>query len=62
MSEQSIQELDRRLGHLEEEVRQLKERVGKEDTRPWWERIVGSHKGSETFAEIVRLGREIREK
>jgi hypothetical protein len=62
MSEHTIQQLDRRLAQLEEEVRRLKETVRKEENgKPWWEQIVGSHKGSEAFAEIVRLGREIRE-
>ena len=57
MNEQSVQELARRVQRLEEEVRQLK---GLADTRPWWEKIAGSHKDDPVFAEIVRLGAAIR--
>jgi len=57
MSEQSVQELAQRVQRLEEEVRQLK---GLADTRPWWEKIAGSHKDDPVFAEIVRLGAAIR--
>jgi hypothetical protein len=61
MSEQAIQQLDRRLSRLEAEVRQLKKMAGTEEKGPWWERIAGRHKGDRVSMEIDRLGRRIRE-
>jgi uncharacterized protein (UPF0335 family) len=57
MNNQSLKQLAERVQRLEEEVRQLK---GQADTRPWWEKIAGSHKDDPVFAEIVRLGAAIR--
>lgn len=62
MSNESIQELQARVARLEEEVQHLKgelERVT-QPKQPWWERIAGSHANDPVFAEIVRLGAEIR--
>jgi uncharacterized protein (UPF0335 family) len=57
MTEESYQQLVERVQRLEDEVRQLKQQG---DSRPWWEKIAGSHKDDPVFAEIVRLGAAIR--
>lgn len=63
MSEPTLRQLSERVTQLEEEVQRLKSKVCKDEQpeKPWWEKIAGRHKNSEVFAEIVRLGREIRE-
>jgi hypothetical protein len=56
--------VEQRLARLEDEVRKIKEQLGttSEDGEPWWKSIIGTHENDPDFAEIVRLGREIREK
>ena len=64
MPEPTLQDLMDRITRLEEEVRGIRAEVfkGEEQAdKPWWKKIAGRHKNSEVFAEIVRLGREIRE-
>jgi len=65
MREQVLDQLLERLRRLESEVQQIKELVQGEKEgaeRPWWQEIAGSHKNDEAFAEIARLGAEIRRK
>jgi hypothetical protein len=65
MREQVLDQLLERLSRLESEVQQIKELVKGEKERaeiPWWQEIAGSHKNDEAFAEIARLGAEIRRK
>ena len=65
MSENTLRELTARLARLEAEVKQIKDllRREKDDAgKPWWETIAGSHKDDKVFAEIARLGAEIRRK
>ena len=65
MSENMLRELTARLARLEAEVKQIKDllRREKDDAgKPWWETIAGSHKDDKVFAEIARLGAEIRRK
>jgi hypothetical protein len=57
----AVQELKERLERLEEEVAELKSQFGSKKGEPWWRRTVGMFKGDKAFAEIVRLGRQIRE-
>lgn len=63
MSERIIQELTERVARLEKELGQLKAEVSKKkpSEQPWWEKIAGSQKGDKVFAEIARLGAEIRQ-
>jgi hypothetical protein len=61
MPEQTIQQLDRRLSRLEEEVRQLKKMAATDEKGHWWQRIAGRYKGDEVSMEMDRLGRRIRE-
>jgi len=53
--------LEQRVATIEREVAELKDRViHSEETRPWYERMIGSMKDYPEFEEVVRLGREIR--
>jgi hypothetical protein len=56
--------VEQRLARLEDEVRKIRERLEANSTggQPWWKSIIGTHENDADFAEIVRLGREIREK
>jgi hypothetical protein len=56
--------VEQRLARLEAEVQIVKEVLTKrpQDEQPWWRTIIGTHENDPVFAEIVRLGREIREK
>lgn len=62
MPEPTLRELLDRVIRIEDELRLLRAEVRKGDQpeMPWWERIAGSHAGDPVFAEIVRLGAEIR--
>ncbi len=52
---------DERLLRLEEEVRQIKERLQSvQEAKLWWKNIIGSHKDDPVFDEILELGRRIR--
>ena len=54
---------ERRLARLEKEVEQLKVVVGQLRTTnktPWWQEVSGAFKRDPAFAEICRLGAEIR--
>ncbi len=53
--------LESRLEAVERDVAQLKDLVGgAPETFPWYHRMVGSMKDYPEFAEVVRLGRELR--
>ncbi|HZU37720.1 MAG TPA: hypothetical protein VFA18_17505 [Gemmataceae bacterium] len=56
-----VGELERRVLVLEQELRDLKERLGGQREIPWYRQILGQFKHDPTFDEIVRLGRQIRE-
>jgi hypothetical protein len=65
MPEHVLHQLLERLTRLEKELQQIKEFVRRETEKaekPWWQEITGSHKDDEVFAEIARLGAEIRRK
>ena len=55
--------VEQRLARLEKEVEQLKAVVGQGRTTkktPWWQEVYGAFKDDPSFAEICRLGAEIR--
>jgi hypothetical protein len=53
--------LETRLEAVEEDLAVLKNIVLRTpEARPWYERMLGSMKDSPEFAEVVRLGRELR--
>jgi hypothetical protein len=56
----STQQLEARLARLEKEFAELKAALSGKGSRPWYRQIVGDFAGDETFAAIVRLGRQIR--
>ncbi len=56
--------LEKRLSQLEEEVRHLREAFERasDPQKTGWRTIVGTHENDPDFAEVVRLGKEIRDK
>lgn len=55
--------LEERVKALESEVAALKERLGSAPKQAnWIEKITGTFEGDPEFAEIARLGAEIRRK
>jgi hypothetical protein len=58
---QTTRQLEARLTRVEKELAELKARLDEKPAKPWYREIVGSFKGDEAFAEIIRLGRLIRQ-
>lgn len=58
---QTTRQLEARLERVEKELEELKAKLAVNPAKPWYEEIVGCFKGDEAFAEIVRLGRLIRQ-
>jgi hypothetical protein len=56
--------VEKRLSQLEEEVRHLREAIEKasDPQKTGWRSIVGTHENDPDFDEVVRLGKEIRDK
>src|SRR5690349_21037637 len=55
--------LEERVAALEDEVAQLKTKMGKEqssDALPWWERIFGAFRDDPLYEEAMALGRAYR--
>ena len=53
--------LETRLDAVEKDLADLKDLVRRApNARPWYERMIGSMKDYPEFAEVVRLGRELR--
>jgi hypothetical protein len=60
-----LAELESRLSRLEEQIRLIQERLrDQEAQRPAkdWRRTFGMFAGDEEFGEIIRLGREYRDR
>jgi hypothetical protein len=53
--------LEARLERVEKELAELKAAFAGERAKPWYREIVGVFAGDEAFAEIIRLGRLIRQ-
>jgi hypothetical protein len=53
--------MESRLADVEEELRRIKQLLAVQGGTPWWKQMVGSHENDPVFAEIVRLGRAIRQ-
>jgi hypothetical protein len=62
MTNDTLRQLEERVARIEEELQQIRGLIAKakEPEIPWWEQIRGSFKDDPVFAEIVRLGRQIR--
>ena len=54
-------QIEVRLARLEKEVELIKTKMVRSDQGPWWHQIVGDIGDKKVFAEIVRLGRLIRQ-
>ncbi|MCY2989320.1 MAG: hypothetical protein NTY19_15805 [Planctomycetota bacterium] len=53
--------LEERLTAVERDLAELKDHVlGGDRQRPWFEKMIGTMKDYPEFAEVVKLGREIR--
>jgi hypothetical protein len=53
--------LEARLYRVEHELAELKAALAPRTGKRWYREIVGSYAGDKTLAEIVRLGRLIRQ-
>jgi hypothetical protein len=58
---QTTRQIEARLERVEKELAILKAALAGKQAKPWYEEIVGSFKNDKAFAEIVRLGRLIRQ-
>jgi hypothetical protein len=54
------EQLEHRVSEIERELAKLKSAVLQRDKFPWWRQIIGEFEGNEAYAEIVRLGQELR--
>lgn len=53
-------QLEQRVSAIEKELAELKSAVLQRDAIPWWRRILGDFEGDAEYAEIARLGQELR--
>jgi hypothetical protein len=53
--------IEARLHRVEQELASLKATLAPKTAKPWYREIVGSFAGDKEHAEIVRLGRLIRQ-
>jgi hypothetical protein len=55
--------LEQRVKALEQEVAQLKSRLGEQTQpeEPWWKKVTGAFRGDPAFLEAMALGRKWRE-
>lgn len=54
-------QLEARIERVEKELAELKSALRARKGKPWYREIVGAFAGDVAFAEIVRLGRLIRQ-
>jgi hypothetical protein len=54
-------QLERRVSQIERELAELKSAVAHQDKVPWYRQILGEFEGDEQYAEIARLGQELRQ-
>lgn len=52
--------VEKRLAQVERELAEVKSELASKRKQPWWEDIAGSFRGDPVFAEVARLGAEIR--
>ena len=58
---QTARQLEARLNRVEKELAELKAKLADRPKKPWYREIVGVFEGDKAFAEIIRLGRLIRQ-
>jgi hypothetical protein len=56
----SRNQIEVRLARIEREIQELKKALAARETMHDWREIVGMFKDDKVFAEIARLGRQIR--
>jgi hypothetical protein len=54
-------QLEQRLSRVEKELAELKANLRSKTSEPWYRQIAGEFAGDDAFAEIIRLGRLIRQ-
>jgi len=59
--DEELRQLRDRLERLERDVDEMKSRTLSPE-QPWWQRVAGRFENDPAFKEIVRLGKEYREK
>jgi hypothetical protein len=64
MMKEKVRLLEDRVTRLEEELRQVKDRMANHQVfgQPWWQAIAGRHEGSQAFETIVREMHRLRRK
>jgi hypothetical protein len=55
-----VERLEARVSSLEQELRQLKATLDGSKSGPWYRQIVGTFADNRAYAEISKLGRDIR--
>ena len=53
-------QLERRVSEIERELATLKSAILHGTKGPWWRQILGEFEGDLDYAEIVRLGEDLR--
>jgi hypothetical protein len=57
---QTTQQLEARIARVEKELEDLKAALVGKRSQPWYRQIMGDFAGDPAYAEIIRLGRLIR--
>jgi hypothetical protein len=58
---QSLKEVEHRLRQVEKDLGEIKASLAADARQPWFRQIAGSFAQDPGFAEIIRLGRLIRQ-
>jgi hypothetical protein len=53
-------QIEERLACVERELAELRAALNERRNQPWYRQIVGDFAGDKAFAEIIRLGSQIR--
>jgi len=53
-------QIEARLARVERELAELRTALSERPNQPWYRQIVGDFAGDKAFAEIIRLGSQIR--
>jgi hypothetical protein len=56
----NLPNIEERLERVERELTELRTALNQHAHQPWYRQIVGDFAGDKAFAEIIRLGRQIR--
>ncbi len=60
MNDERLQQLEKKVSHLEEEFQQVKKILGNHSREPWWKRTAGMFAGDKTFEAIMQEVRKNR--